>query len=216
VTTERRLYAIVDVDTCLARGLDVLEFAQRVCEAGPLCVQLRAKNTNAKVTLDLLRGLVKVAKPFGVPVYANDRPDLAMLSGADGVHVGQDDMPVAEVRALAPELRVGLSTHDDEQVREAITQHPDYIAIGPIFPTPSKIDHEGAIGLLGLESAAQLTRAAGIPLVAIGGIDRARVRDVAQFADWVSVIGALVPSSGAIAQVTGQVKDFASTLSRAP
>ena len=208
MTNDRRLYAIIDVDTCIARNLDVLEFARRVCEAGPRCVQLRAKRTSSRDTLALLNGLVAIARPLDVPVYANDRPDLAILSGADGVHVGQDDVPLEQVRALGPTLSVGLSTHDDADVRDAIARKPDYIAIGPIYPTPSKTDHEGDIGLSGLESAARLTRAAQVPLVAIGGIDKTRVRDVARFADWICVIGALVPPSGRLDDVTAHVKEF--------
>lgn len=205
---ERRLYAIVDVDTCVARGFDVLEFARRVCDARPRCVQLRAKRTNSRETLQLLEALVGIARPLGVDVYANDRPDLAILSGADGVHVGQDDVPLEQVRVLSPTLSVGISTHDDADVRDAIERKADYIAIGPIYPTPSKTDHEGDIGLSGLESAARLTRAAGVPLVAIGGIDRSRVRDVARFADWICVIGALVPPSGRLADVTAHTEEF--------
>ena len=130
--------------------------------------------------------------------------------------MGQDDVPLAQVRAMAPDLLVGVSTHDEWQVREAIEQRPDYIAIGPIFPTASKTDHEGAIGLSGLETAAQLTRAAGIPLVAIGGIDRARVREVARFADWISVIGALVPLSGRLDEVRGEIEGFIAALNSKP
>ena len=208
MTKDRRLYAIVDVDTCVARHLDVLEFARRVCEAGPRCVQLRAKRANARETLSLLTGLVAIARPLEIPVYANDRPDLALLSGAAGVHVGKDDVPIEQVRVLAPALSVGLSTHDDADVRDAIQRRADYIAIGPIYPTPSKTDHEGDIGLSGLASAARLTRAAGIPLVAIGGIDQKRVREVAEYADWICVIGALVPPSSRLDDVTAHTRDF--------
>ncbi len=205
---ERRLYAIIDVDTCNARNLDVLAFARRVCDAGPRCVQLRAKNTNSRETLALLRGLVAIARPLGIPVYGNDRPDLALLSGCDGVHVGQDDVPLEDVRKLGPALSIGLSTHDDADVTDALSRKPDYIAIGPIFPTPSKTDHEGDIGLSGLESASRLTRAAQVPLVAIGGIDITRVHEVARFADWICVIGALVPPSGRLEDVTAHTRAF--------
>ena len=198
----------MDVDTCVARHLDILEFARRVCEAGPRCVQLRAKRTNSREPLALLTGLVAIARPLAIPVYANDRPDLALLSGAAGVHVGKDDVPLEQVRTLAPALSVGLSTHDDADVRDAIHRKPDYIAIGPIYPTPSKTDHEGDIGLSGLASAARLTRAAGIPLVAIGGIDQKRVREVAEYADWICVIGALVPPSGRLDDVTPHTQEF--------
>ena len=103
-----RLYAIVDVDICQARGMAVVEFALAVCASRPRCIQLRAKHSTARDTLSLLRAIIPIARANGVLTFANDRPDLALLANADGVHVGQDDLPVAQVREVAPALRVGI------------------------------------------------------------------------------------------------------------
>jgi thiamine-phosphate pyrophosphorylase len=203
--TSTRLYAIVDVDTCQARGLPVVEFAGAVCAARPRCVQLRAKHSTARDTLSLLRAIVPVARSHGVLVFANDRPDLAMLADADGVHVGQDDLPVARVREVVPSLRVGVSTHGEEQLRSALAEIPDYIACGPIYPTASKTDAESAVGISGLAAAALMARAARIPLVAIGGINRERVAEVAEHADLIAMIAALIPDSGRLDDVTEHV-----------
>ncbi len=196
--SDRRLYAIVNVDTCLRHGYDVIEYARRVCATHPRCLQLRAKHLSPRDTLDLLRRLIDVARPLGIAVFCNDRPDIAWLSHADGVHVGQEDLPVPLARRAAPGLLVGVSTHSELQLRDALRDAPDYVAFGPIFPTSSKPDAQPSVGLAGLETAAQLARAANIPLVAIGGITCDNVAAVATSADWVAVIGALVPKSGGL------------------
>lgn len=133
------------------------------------------------------QGIVEAAAPFreaaergGVPFLLNDRPDLVAACGADGVHVGQDDVPVAEAReALGPELLIGLSTHSAEQIAAACSAppeaSPDYISVGPIWETPTKAGRP-ATGLSLIEHA---SREATLPWFAIGGIDPSTVRDVA-------------------------------------
>ena len=207
-----RLYAIIDVEFCNSRGLHVLDFAREACAARPACIQLRAKQTTPRDTLALLRSLVALAHPLEIQVYANDRPDLALLSGADGVHVGQNDLPVALVRKSAPSLRVGVSTHNDLQLSEALELRPDYVAIGPIYSTLTKQDAEPSIGIDGLVLAAQLARAARIPLVAIGGIDHARARRVAAHADFIAVISALIPPSGRLQDVKAHIETLIANL----
>ncbi len=171
-------------------------------------MQLRAKSIGPRDTLELLRGLIAVARPHGIKVFGNDRPDLAWLGGADGVHVGQNDLSVSLARAAAPGLLVGVSTHSESQLRDALLERPDYVAFGPIFATSSKADAESCVGLSGLEVAAQLVRAANIPLVAIGGIDVVRAREVARHADWIAVIGALLPPSGRLEDVSAHVESL--------
>jgi thiamine-phosphate pyrophosphorylase len=202
----------VDVDACNARGFGVLDFAREVCLARPGCVQLRAKHCSARDTLELLRGLLTLARPHGVQVFANDRPDLAWLSGVDGVHVGQSDLPLSQVRRLAPNLRVGVSTHNQGQMREALAEKPDYVAVGPVFATSSKQDAEACVGIQGLVLAAQLARVAKIPLVAIGGISQTSAREVAKHADRIAVIAALFPESGRLQDVRAQVEAMVSLL----
>jgi len=207
-----RLYAIIDVEFCESRGLDVLDFAREVCAARPACIQLRAKHSTPSDTLELLRSLIALARPHEIQLYANDRPDLALLAGADGVHVGQNDLPVSLVRKSAPNLRVGVSTHNESQLSEALELRPDYVAIGPIYSTLTKQDAEPSIGIDGLVLAAQLARAARIPLVAIGGIDHSRARQVAAHADLIAVISALLPPSGRLQDVRAHVEEFIANL----
>jgi thiamine-phosphate pyrophosphorylase len=138
----------------------------------------------------------------GTALFANDRPDLALLAGADGVHVGQDDLPVAEVRRFAPGLRVGVSTHDLAELERALGEAPDYVAFGPVFATPSKRNHEPVVGLDGLERAHELSVVAKVPLVAIGGIELERATLAGAYAEVVSVIGALLPAAAGLERVT--------------
>jgi thiamine-phosphate pyrophosphorylase len=192
----RGIYPIVDLETLERRQLPPLEFAERVLEARPAILQLRAKAVGAAVALALLRELVPRCRAAGCRLFANDRPDLAVLAGTDGVHVGQDDVPLAEVRRRWPELSVGVSTHTLAQLAAALTERPDYVAFGPVFATASKTDHEPCVGLDGLQAAHELATRGGVPLVAIGGIDLARAREVAPHAEAAAVIGALLPAAG--------------------
>ena len=190
----RGLYAIIDVGSLENRGLDPLRFAESVLGAHPAALQLRDKTGGARRTLALLRAIAPAAARAGVPFFANDRPDLALLGGCDGVHVGQDDVPLALVRSLGP-LRVGLSTHDAAQVEAALAEAPDYLAIGPIFATASKDRPAPVVGLAALAALAARVRAArpGLPVVAIGGITRESAAAVGAHADAVAVIQALLP-----------------------
>jgi thiamine-phosphate pyrophosphorylase len=194
----RGLYAIVDVDALTKRGLEVLPFAEAVLAARPAAVQLRDKSSGARRTLELLRAIAPLAKAARVPFYANDRPDLALLAGCDGVHVGQDDLPVDVTRSLAPgRLRVGLSTHDEAQAEAAIADAPDYVAVGPIFPTSSKERPSPVVGLGRLRAIAARVVAArpGTPVVAIGGVSLESAAAVGAACAAAAVIGALLPEA---------------------
>jgi len=192
----RGLYAIVDADFLGARGVPLVPFAERVISARPAAVQLRAKGAGAGDTVRWLRRLRPLCDAAGVLLFANDRPDLAVLARCDGVHVGQEDLSVEDVRRFSPSLRVGLSTHDEGQLRAALALRPDYVAFGPVFPTASKAQPSSVVGLDALGEAFALCRAAGIPLVAIGGIDVPRASAVATRADMGAVIAALLPDEG--------------------
>ncbi|WP_437726603.1 thiamine phosphate synthase [Sorangium sp. So ce861] len=202
----RGLYAIVDTDSLERRGLDPTAFAEAVLDARPGALQLRDKRGGAARTLSLLRAIQPLAARAGVPLFANDRADLAVLARCDGVHVGQDDLPVPAVHRLAERagvrLRVGLSTHTPAQVEAALRgpiEHLDYIAIGPIFSTSSKERPDAVVGLEGLASLrATVERARpGLPVVAIGGISLERARDVGPLCSAASIIAALLPEPGA-------------------
>lgn len=189
----RGLYAIVDVELTTRAGFDVLAFASAVLQARPSAIQLRAKRLGAREHLGLLEQIVQRAKLVGVPVYANDRPDLAILAGCTGVHVGQSDLSIPDVRRLDSRLELGLSTATREQILEAISMNPDYVAVGPIYPTNSKPDADPAVGIRFLAAAAQLLGDAKIPLVAIGGVDHARASSLAPLAQLGAAISALIP-----------------------
>ncbi|HEY5960455.1 MAG TPA: thiamine phosphate synthase [Polyangiaceae bacterium] len=189
----RGLYAIVDVELTIRAGFDVLSFAEAVLDARPAAIQLRAKELGAREHLQLLKGVVRRAESQHIPVYANDRPDLAILAGCSGVHVGQSDVSVPDVRQLDPHLQVGLSTANQEQLQEALALEPDYVAVGPVFPTNSKADADPAVGMRFLAMASQSAKQASIPLVAIGGIDHFRAASVAALAPLGAAISALIP-----------------------
>ncbi len=192
------LYAILDIEALERRGLAPAAFALRVLAARPAAMQLRDKRGGARAMLALLRALVPLAAAAGVPLFANDRPDLALLAGCDGVHVGQDDLPVALVRSAFPRLRIGLSTHDAAQVEQACALAPDYLAVGPIFATASKENPSPVVGLDALRALVRRARAArpGLPIVAIGGISLETAGEVGSIVDAVAVIGALLPEGG--------------------
>jgi thiamine-phosphate pyrophosphorylase len=135
-------------------------------------VQLREKDADDDEIVRAGRVFRRLTREAGALFVLNDRPDLAMRCDADGVHVGQDDIPVAEVRQLAPELLVGLSTHSPEQIHAAAGV--DYIGVGPVYATPTKAGREP----VGLELVREAARSATVPWFAIGGIDEANAAEV--------------------------------------
>jgi thiamine-phosphate pyrophosphorylase len=189
----RGLYAIADAGVLEAHGVDVLAFGAAVLTVPLAALQLRAKDVSARQMLALLRELAPMCRRAGVPLVANDRPDLAVLAGCDMVHVGQEDMPIDRVRRIAPGLRVGVSTHTLEQLDAALAARPAYVAFGPVFATATKKDPSPVVGVEALRSAHARARDAGIPLVAIGGITSARAAGIAGDAEALAVISALLP-----------------------
>src|SRR5271166_3512130 len=166
----RGLYAIVDIETLEARGVDPVAFAESLLPVRPAALQLRAKTSPEAQVLALLRALAPRCRAVGVPLVVNDHPHLAALAGCPLVHLGQGDRPVGEVRRAAPGIGVGLSTHDLAQLDAALAERPAYVAFGPVFPTASKPDAEPVVGVEALRAAHDRAALAGVPLVAIGGI----------------------------------------------
>ncbi|MBL8685309.1 MAG: thiamine phosphate synthase [Myxococcales bacterium] len=161
--------------------IDPLAFAEALLSAAPLfALQLRAKQWPARRTLALASALAIRCARAGVPFVVNDRPDIASLAGAHAVHVGQDDLSIADVRRAAPQLAVGISTHDFSQLERALASDdpPDYVAFGPVFDTRSKERPDPTVGLHALARASERARAREIPLVAIGGITLTNAREV--------------------------------------
>jgi len=169
-----RFYPIVDADICRSRGLDPRAVAAACFRAGARILQLRVKAASSAEFLALATAVVGDAAPFGATVIVNDRADIARMSGAGGVHVGQEDLTPTEVRAIAGHTVVGLSTHNPEQVTAGLGSGADYIAVGPIFGTATKETGYGARGLGLVEHAA----GRGKPIVAIGGITLERAPSV--------------------------------------
>jgi len=170
-TPAERLYPIVDADVCRDRGLEPRSLALACFHGGARLVQLRVKSGSSARFLDLAAEIVAAAGTFGAAVIVNDRSDIARMARAAGVHVGQDDLTPDEVRQVFGDGVIGLSTHDPEQVDEALRTSADYIAVGPVFGTATKNTGYSARGLELVAHAA----GRGKPVVAIGGmtLDRA-------------------------------------------
>ncbi len=190
-----RLYAILDVDLLSARSLAIASIAADLRAAGVKLVQYRNKQGSAR---EMLRdaSLLREIFPPGedLRLLFNDRPDLALLAGFDGVHVGQGDVSAEDARSIVGSGRwVGVSTNSADQVIEADQTGCDYIAYGPIFPTTTKLNPDPTVGLASLTAVRSLTSK---PLVAIGGITRRNCRSVLDAgADSVAVISDLMQAS---------------------
>jgi len=149
--------------------------AELMCQRGIHFIQLRIKDRPADEVLDVARRVRRVVAPPSLFIV-NDDPGVALASGADGVHLGQDDMPYARARDIVgPGAIIGLSTHDVGQTRAACALRPDYIGIGPVWPTPAKKNPDPAIGLRGM---ATMIAEATVPAVVLGSIDHDNVADV--------------------------------------
>jgi thiamine-phosphate pyrophosphorylase len=185
-----RLYAILDV-ACLPDHGALVAAAQELAAGGVTLLQYRNKSGAARQMLDQASELRRLLGD-SVKLIMNDRADLCMAAGFNGVHLGQDDLsPEGARRVIGPDLWLGISTHNPEQVRQANNSTADYIAVGPVFMTDSKSNPDPVIGLEGVRQARALTRK---PLVAIGGITRGNCLSVIEAgADAVAVISDLLP-----------------------
>jgi len=184
-----RLYPILDA-ACFPDAARMFAAAEELAAAGCTLQQYRNKSGNARQMLEEAREL-RARLGAGVKLIMNDRADLCLAAGFDGLHVGQDDLsPDAARRILGPDRWLGVSTHNPEQISDADQTSADYLAIGPVFATVSKANPDPVVGLAGVRRARELTRK---PLVAIGGITRANARSVIEAgADAVAVISDLL------------------------
>jgi thiamine-phosphate pyrophosphorylase len=200
------LYPIIDPDLCRARGLDPAAVARACLVGGARLLQLRCKSMPGGAFLALAERLVLLARLYDADLVVNDRADIARLSGAAGVHVGQEDLSVEDVRAVAGATAVaGLSTHDERQVEEALAGHATYVAVGPIFGTTTKDTGYAARGLELVRYAA----GRGKPIVAIGGITLERVGQVVEAgASAVAVIADLLAGG----DPEGRTREFVARL----
>jgi thiamine-phosphate pyrophosphorylase len=179
--TVRGLYGMIDLPaTAVSRDVAnvAVTLAAALVDGGARIVQLRMKDGDAAMMLAVARVLAPWCRARGVTFIVNDRVDVAIAAGADGVHLGQDDLPLPAARAIAPAgFVIGVSTHDEAQARAAGEGGADYIGFGPCFTTSTKRDPDPVVGV---ERLARVCAASRIPVVAIGGITLATVADVAR------------------------------------
>jgi thiamine-phosphate pyrophosphorylase len=194
-----RLYAIIDPSLLT---ISELALAEALAGSGVELIQYRNKTASSRQFFEISRNLSSFLKPRGVRLIVNDRADIALLAGAGGVHVGQEDLGVEDARAICGGIDgkdrwVGVSTHTLEQVAAADRTSADYVAFGPIFPTATKKNPDPVVGTGLLRQARQITKK---PLVAIGGITLERAAEVYRAgADSLAVIRDLIcaPDPGA-------------------
>ena len=183
------LYAITDCGLALGRGN--VEVVRQLLVAGVKLIQYREKDRKMGAMLEECRAIRVLTREYGATFIVNDYIDIALLVDADGVHVGQDDLPAQDVRKLAgPDRIVGLSTHSPEQARAAVAAGVDYIGVGPLYTTRTKKDVCAAVGLEYLD---YVVKNLSIPFAAIGGIKPDNAAEVkAHGAKCIAVISALV------------------------
>jgi thiamine-phosphate pyrophosphorylase len=197
-----RLYPIVDEGSLRLRGVALGRVAEELKAAGVMLLQYRNKEGEPDT---ILRGASMIWEVFdgsACRLMMNDHADLVKPAGFGGVHVGRGDLSPEEARRVVGTKRwVGVSTHNDEQVRIANGTDADYVAVGPVFATGTKVDAEPVIGLEGVRRARALTKK---PIVAIGRITRENVRSVIDAgADSVAVISALFVEGETVGKVVG-------------
>lgn len=196
---------ILDPSACPGQSLD--DILKEAAGAGAKLFQYRNKSASMKAAYAEAMALRKIAARLGVTFLVNDRCDLALAVEADGVHLGQDDLPYQYARAImGADKLIGLSTHNPRQVQEADRLKPDYIGFGPIFKPGSKQDHDPVVGIQGLKEVRRLT---SLPIFAIGGITLEHVGEVRRAgADGVAVISAIVAAPDVRHAVTGFVSQI--------
>jgi thiamine-phosphate pyrophosphorylase len=196
VTFSSPLYVICDAEVCARAGWSLVDFTAACLDAGATLFQIRAKTASGAAFLDMTEAVLRRAEPFRATVIVNDRADVARVAGAHGVHVGQDDLPPAAVRAVAGnDTIVGLSTHTAAQIAAAVGEPVSYLAVGPVFGSGTKDTGYAAVGLTRVREASERAHAAGRPVVAIGGITLDNAAEVFEAgADAVAVISGLLTS----------------------
>jgi len=200
-----KIYPITDVSLA---GISHGEQVGRLIAGGATFIQLREKHASPRDFFEAAKPAIEIARKNNVMIIINDRVDIARALGADGVHLGQDDLPPNAAReVLGPDAIIGFSTHSVEQAIDAAGLPIDYIAIGPIFETKTKENPDPIVGLDGL---AEVKKNIGnIPLVAIGGIDLDNVLDVlAAGADSIALVSAIIGDPALISAKTAQLLDI--------
>lgn len=184
-----RLYLVTDRPLSLGRDIDWI--VEEAVKGGATMVQLREKDCSTREFIELAAKLKETLKPLGIPLLINDRIDVALAVDADGVHIGQSDMPYKTARALlGPDKIIGLSVENMEDIRVANELDVDYVGISPVYSTHTKTDTAAPFGLEGLREAVKLSVH---PTVAIGGMNMKTAKDVmACGTDGIAVVSAIV------------------------
>lgn len=185
-----KLYLVTDRGLC-PEGRSLVQTVKDAVEGGVTMVQLREKDIDTRTFIEEALELKALLGPLGVPLIINDRVDVALASDADGVHIGQSDMPYAIARRLlGPDRIIGLSVENMDQVAQADALDVDYIGVSPVFATPTKTDTARPFGLEGLREAVKLSHH---PTVAIGGMNALTAADVmATGTDGIAVVSAII------------------------
>lgn len=204
-----KVYPITNTDLS---GLSHLEQVRRLVDGGATLIQLRDKSALSGEFYAAAAAVMSFARPRGVKIVINDRVDISLAVGADGVHLGQDDLPPVEaLKLLGENAIIGFSTHSVVQARGALALPIDYIAVGPIFETSTKADHEPVVGLDELREFR--TEIGTVPLVAIGGINRENAASVlAAGADCVALVHDLVSEADQIANRMRELTELANSV----
>lgn len=199
------LYIILDPQA--SQGRSLANLLTEAASAGARLFQYRDKHASAAAAYHQALALRQAAADAGALLIVNDRCDLALAVEADGVHLGQEDLPLAYARAImGPDKIIGVSTHDLAQIQEADRGGADYAGFGPIFTTDTKLDHEPVVGVEGLRTIRPLVQ---LPVFAIGGITVEKVAGLIEAgADGVAVISAIARTD----DVAGTVRDFLARL----
>jgi thiamine-phosphate pyrophosphorylase len=186
------LYLVTDRG--LSLGRDTADIVRAAVAGGATCVQLREKSCGTREFVREARAVRDILAGTGVPLIINDRVDVALAVGADGVHLGQTDMLVADARRLTgPHMLIGVSAECVEDAVRAQTQGADYIGVSPVFATPTKTDTAPPLGLGGV---AAIRAAVSLPVVGIGGIGPANAADVIRAGcDGIAVVSAIVSAA---------------------
>ncbi|MDH3271795.1 MAG: thiamine phosphate synthase [Gemmatimonadota bacterium] len=213
----RRLRLIVITDVGLAHPRTLIDVVSAAVAAGAPAIQLRDKTASARELFKLGCELMPLVHGAGALLFVNDRADVALALGADGVHVGPDDVPVAGVRRAAIAAKgldylrrffIGTSTDDPAEARRLVSEGADYIGCGTVYATTTKTDAGTVVGLAGLQ---RVVRAVDVPVVGIGGVDAARSAEIASGTDaaGVAVVAAVMGAHDVAAAVRRLLEPWA-------
>lgn len=205
-----KLYLVTDRDLSLERSLE--EVVSEAVRGGVTMVQLREKDAATGEFIELAGRLMKILTPLGIPLIINDRVDVALAVDADGVHIGQSDMPYETARRLlGPDKIIGLSVENMDDLIKANSLDVDYVGISPVYSTPTKTDTAEPFGLEGLRKAVNMSKH---PTVAIGGMNAGTIADVmAAGTDGVAVVSAICSAEN-IREAAAQLKAIVESNSR--